>query len=147
MNNKILTLILGCFFIFSHNSLAITVLETTFWKCTVSDRENKEWNGQGDYQVTAINRALEGCKRESRIPNTCKASKEACEMIVNGQTTRPMWRCMAMDLSATPWFSNIYDKGDDAALAAKAYCQAHSTLPETCYVYLFACRNLNIRNL
>ncbi len=128
------------------NTYAITVVESTYWKCTVSDAENRQWPGQADYQVSAINRALENCKRESKVPKTCKAAKEACEMIVNGVTTRPMWRCLALDQAAVPWFSNIYDHGDDAAMAAKAYCQANSTLPETCYVYLFNCRNLNIRN-
>jgi hypothetical protein len=145
MNRILAAVVLSSCLLFEQYAWAATVIDTTYWKCKVSDGENKDWEGHGDYQVTAINRALEGCKRESRAPSSCKSSKEACEMIVDGQTTRPMWRCMALDEGGTPWYSNIYSEGLDAALAAKDYCRANSALPDTCYVYLFACRNLNTR--
>ncbi|WED44303.1 hypothetical protein [Legionella cardiaca] len=145
MNNKVLTLFLGGCFLLSQASHAATVLDINYWKCTASDTENREWYGQSDYQLTALNRAMEDCKKQSRAPSTCKTSKADCESIVNGETTRAMWRCVALDLAAIPWPSNIYNHADDALLGAKAYCQANSALPETCYVYLFTCRNLNIR--
>ncbi|KTC86801.1 hypothetical protein [Legionella brunensis] len=147
MKNKLLAIVFsGCFFL-SQSSSGVTVVDTTYWKCTAHDEENKMWVGHSDYQLTSLNRAMEACKKQSQAPSTCKTSKADCEAIVNGMTTRPMWRCIALDLAAIPWSSNIYDRADDAALGAKSYCQANSALPETCYVYLFTCRNLNMRKL
>ncbi|KTD08266.1 hypothetical protein [Legionella jamestowniensis] len=146
MKNKLLAIACYSLFLISQSSPAAVVLDTSYWKCTAYDAENRSWVGHSDYQITSINRAFDACKKQSRVPATCKTSKEDCEAIVNGMTTRPMWRCLALDLAAVPWFSNIYENATDAAMAAKSFCQANSALPETCYVYLFTCRNLNVRN-
>lgn len=129
----------------SNASQAITYVDLNYWKCVAYDATNKEYGGHSDYQLTSLNRALDACKKQSTVPQTCKTAKESCEMVVNGITTKPTWRCVALDYTATPWPSNLYDKPTDAALAAKAYCQAHSVVPETCYMYTFTCRNLNQR--
>ncbi|KTD23441.1 Uncharacterised protein [Legionella lansingensis] len=147
MNKTVDTIIFSGLLLLSQISLGATLIDTTFWKCKAHDAENRDWYGHNDYQLTAINRAFEACKRQSRVPATCKTSKQDCEMIVNGMSIRPMWRCVALDEAATPWMSNIYDDADDAAIAAKAYCQENSAIPETCYVYPFTCRNLNPRKL
>ncbi|MDI9818807.1 MULTISPECIES: hypothetical protein [unclassified Legionella] len=146
MNKKWAPILLS-YSLFLPQATAATIADTNYWKCTAHDAEHKEWTGHSSYQLTSINRAYEACKRQSRVPESCQTSKESCEQIVDGMTTSPMWRCVALDESAAPWASNIYRNASDAAVAAKAYCQANSILPETCYVYLFTCRNLNVRNL
>lgn len=135
------------FFILPSYAVAITVIDLNYWKCTAIDAEHKEWEGHSDYQLASINKAFEACKRESQAPTSCKTSKQHCELIVNGMTTRPIWRCMALDEAASLWYSTTYNHAGDALLAAKAYCQANSALPDTCYVYNFNCRNLNQRTL
>ncbi|CEK10713.1 hypothetical protein [Legionella hackeliae] len=146
MKNKLITIAFCSIFLLSQTTLSAELSDSNYWKCTSYDADNKSWTAHSDYQITSINKAFDACKKQSRVPTTCKTSKEDCEAIVNGMTTRAMWRCLALDLAAVPWFSNIYDKASDAAMGAKAYCQANSALPETCYVYLFTCRNLNVRN-
>lgn len=137
--------------------------QDNIWRCIAYDVQNSSWEGHSNYQLRALNRASEACKKQSRFPSSCKAAKQDCEAINNNSTTstnnaesnnnsdntgltiRPMWRCMALDEAAIPWFSNFYDQAIDAVFAAKSYCQANSALPETCYVYPFTCRNLNPR--
>jgi len=114
-----------------------------YWQCSTIDSENKSWTEQGAYELTATNRAFAKCKKESNYPTTCKTSKNNCEQYINGITTRPMWQCIALDQNAKRWPSNYYYQRDDAAIAAKAYCQDKSSLPETCYVNLITCRNMN----
>lgn len=145
MNNKLLAIIYGSCFFLLQSANAAPMLGANYWRCSAYDAQNKEWVGQSDYQLTSLNRAYEACKKQSQVPATCKTSKEDCDSIVDGISTRSMWRCVALDLAANAWPSNIYDQAGDAAFAAKAYCQANSSLPETCYVYLFTCRNLNPR--
>lgn len=118
---------------------------SNYWYCSASDAEDKEWTVTSGYELAAINKAFDACKKESRMPATCKVAKENCEVFVNGLSTRPMWRCTALDQTAQPWRSNVYSQRDDAALAAKAYCQDESSLPDTCYINLITCRNLNSR--
>lgn len=110
------------------------------------DGANKSWAAKSDYQISAINQAYATCKKESTIPTSCQTSKEGCEFFIGGQTTKPMWRCTALDQMATPWMSNIYAQRDDAAIAAKAYCQDRSGFPDTCYINLMTCENLNTQD-
>ncbi len=58
-------------------------------------------------------------------------------------STTPMWICTALDFTAEPWQSNLYPHRDDAALAAKDYCKQNSNVPDTCYINMVTCRNLN----
>lgn len=139
MNKKSITIL------FLNGLLLQPVIADTI-QCTAYDAENKQWVVSSNYQLTSINRAFDICKKQSKVPASCKISKEDCEVFIDGMSTRPMWRCMALDQAAVSWFSNIYTHRDDAALAAKAYCRERSTLPETCYIHIFTCRNLNARD-
>ena len=117
-----------------------------YWQCASFDAENKEWKVKSSYELAAINKALDACKKQSKIPNSCKTARESCEVFTNGYSTRPMWRCKALDQMAKAWPSNVYSHRDDAAIAAKAYCQQGSSFPDTCYTNLMTCKNLNARN-
>lgn len=115
----------------------------TYWQCSVYDGAGKQWMVQSSYQLAAINRAFDACKKQSQHPATCKSSKEDCDAFVNGRSTRPLWQCTALDHTGTPWPSNLYPQRDDAALAAKAFCQHNNGSPDTCYVNLITCKNIN----
>lgn len=134
--NLVVSLIISC------SSLSALADNQSNWQCIAHDKTNKEWSASGSFQRSAINKAFEDCKKESQYPTTCKTSNSACESSVNGISTSPMWRCTAIDQLATKWTGNLYSHPDDAALGAKAYCQDRSVLPETCYVYLFMCKNM-----
>lgn len=115
----------------------------TYWQCIVEDSANKQWTAKSPYQKIAINTAFAECKKESQYPASCKASKSNCEGFNLGKSTKPYWQCTALDLTAEPWKSNFYIQREDAALAAKAFCKANSTIPDTCYINLVTCRNIN----
>ena len=117
-----------------------------YWQCTTTDGEEKAWVAQGAYELSAINQAFAACKKASALPRTCKSSKHTCEFFVNWQTTKPMWRCVALDRMANQWPSNIYFVRDDAALAAKAFCKDRSPIPASCYINLLTCQNINAEN-
>lgn len=117
--------------------------KSTYWKCSTHDKTAKEWIGTNEYRKVAINIAFDSCKKQSEFPLSCKTSNEDCEGFVMGVSTKPMWRCTAIDKTAEPWQSNFYTQRDDAAFAANAFCKANSTVPETCYVNFVTCRNLN----
>lgn len=145
--NKTLNAILFLNFLFISQGLRAETISplSNVWRCTAHDAANKEWIINSGYEITAINRAFDACKKESTLPSSCKTSKESCEVFVNGVSTRPMWRCIALDQTAKEWSSNVYSQRDDAALAAKAYCRQSSSVPDTCYINLIACKNLNSR--
>jgi hypothetical protein len=113
------------------------------WECSAYDVQYREWTIQSPYQRIAINRALDVCKKESPAPSSCKVAKEQCELFVNGKSTRPLWRCIALDDKAKKWVSNTYSKRDDAAIAALDYCKANSSSSQSCYINLLTCRDLN----
>ena len=113
------------------------------WTCHAEDSTNKQWAGAGSFERVATNKAIEDCKKQSEFPATCKTSKESCEAFINGATTRPMWRCTALDQFSKVWRSAIYTHRDDAALGAKDYCKENSSMPDTCYINLMMCHNLN----
>ncbi len=113
------------------------------WQCIAHDNTYQEWTVEANYQRGALNNAMGDCKKESTQPSSCVVAKEDCDLLVNGLSVRPLWQCSALDAMALSWKSNIYRKADDAALAAKAYCKENSAYPETCYLYLFMCKNLN----
>ena len=127
------------------STLAIADNTENNWECRVQDSTQTQWVGKGTYERSATNKALAACKKESKSPETCKAAKENCEVFVNGKSTRPMWRCTALDQFAKVWRSSIYPHRDDAALGAKAYCQENSGMPDSCYINLMMCKNLNER--
>lgn len=114
-----------------------------YWICKAHDATQKEWVVQNTYQRMAINLAFDACKKQSTSPLTCNTSNNSCEGFIDGVSTKPLWLCLALDANATPWRSNYYTNKEDAALAAKAYCKSKSELPETCYVNMITCNNIN----
>lgn len=144
---KLMHVVLSTCFLFMCQSLwAFETNSLNYWKCTTTDAENKTWTIDGNYQLNAINYSFAACKKESAYPKSCKTSKTSCEHFVNGQTTQPMWRCVALDRAAGIWPSNTYMMRDDAALAAQAYCKDNSSVPASCYINMITCRNLNVQH-
>jgi hypothetical protein len=115
-----------------------------YWLCTTHDSANGQWSARSIYQKAALNIAYAECKKRSAAPKSCKASVDDCEGFNQGMSTRPSWRCTALDMTAKPWKSNSYRHREDAALAAKAYCKEKSVVPETCYINLVTCVNLEV---
>jgi hypothetical protein len=144
-NTSLAILFLNCLLLRQEAIADNTITDLNFWSCTAYDAENKEWNGKSGYELAAINKAYEACRKQSKIPTSCKTAKESCEVFMNGVSTRPMWRCTALDQMAKTWPSNVYTHRDDAAIAAKAYCEQGSSFPDTCYINLMTCKNLNQR--
>lgn len=121
------------------------ILQTknTYWECNAFDQDDNLWIAQSSFERGAINKSLDACKKMSKNPQTCKVAKENCFAKVNGISTRPMWQCVALDQMAKHFKSAYYTKRDDAALGAKAFCQEHSGMPDSCYVNLMTCENKN----
>ncbi|MCA0403088.1 MAG: hypothetical protein LCH30_04740 [Proteobacteria bacterium] len=142
---KLLPLILGLSL--SINSYAERVdLEADYWRCLANDSENKQWITLSAYEITALNKALDNCKKESTSPGTCKINRDNCEYFSHGHSTKPMWRCTALDKKAKAWPSRVASHRDEAAVSAKEHCLTESSIPDTCYINLLTCRNLNARN-
>ena len=137
----LIAMLLGC--TVCQADIAMINSGKSYWQCTASDGDEKQWVATGDYERSATNKAYEGCKKSSKLPLSCKVAKENCEAIINGVSTRPMWQCTALDQMAKAWPSSFYTHRDDAALAAKAYCQQRSSMPDSCYINLLTCKNLN----
>jgi hypothetical protein len=114
-----------------------------YWICKSHDNSNREWTIKNNYQKIAINQSFDACKKESKNPRTCKTSDNDCEGYHLGFSTKPYWRCMALDKTANHWKSNYYSNKDDAFLAAKAYCRSESRAPDSCYVNMITCANVN----
>lgn len=114
-----------------------------YWQCTTKDRTSKQWTITNAYQKIALNLSYEACKKESHSPESCTTSLNDCEGFQLGMSTSPYWRCTALDRTAGVWQSNYYRVREDAALAAEAYCKNNSTVPDTCYINMVTCKNIN----
>lgn len=128
---------------FSQPDVRVMRGEDSFWLCKAYDSDNNQWMVKSPYQQVAINQAYDGCKKKSKFPASCQAAKEFCDSYIKGVSTKPMWRCTALDHLASVWESDVYTQRDDAALGAKAYCEQNSGMPDTCYVNLLTCKNMN----
>ncbi|KTC69298.1 hypothetical protein Lbir_2037 [Legionella birminghamensis] len=113
------------------------------WECRAQDQTKKQWLGISNYELTALNKAFDACKKESQFPLSCKISRSNCDGYVNGNSISPLWQCTAMDSDAQPWLSVYFRHRDDAVFSAKDYCRGHSNVPETCYVNIVTCKNIN----
>ena len=120
----------------------IAAADPNYWICSASDG-HQTWSSQAAEQRAAINHAYDSCKKASELPKQCLSSRESCEFYLQGKSTRPLWQCTALDPDTKRWKSNFYSKRDDAALAAKAYCKDNSGYPDSCYIVLSSCKNLN----
>lgn len=144
MNKNLIPLVLIPPTLFASTVIAEeNILTGNYWRCSTYDAENKEWSMNSSYEKIALNKSYDECKKNSALPKSCKTAKETCEAFVNGVSTRPMWQCTALDQMAKTWPSNVYTHRDDAAIAARAYCQQKSAFPDTCYINLMTCKNLN----
>jgi hypothetical protein len=112
-----------------------------YWQCSSSDNANNQWTSKSANKRAALNISFEACKKESEIPTTCKSS-DSCDGINRlGTITKPKVNCTAFDRLGQAWVSYVNTQGEDAAMAAKDYCQKNSVLPYTCYVNLVTCAN------
>lgn len=125
----------------SGNLLAAGAID--YWQCTTKDNTDKIWTAKGEFRKSALNVAYDACKKQSTAPTSCKTSITHCEGFRQGVSTKPLWRCTAIDRSAVAWKSNYYSNRIDAALAADAYCKDNSHVPETCFINMITCMNLN----
>lgn len=114
-----------------------------YWVCKTRDNSDREWVVKNKYQKIALNISFDSCKKQSKKPMTCKTSNNSCEGFHLGLSTKPYWRCVAIDSKAAAWKSNYYPNKDDAYMAAKAYCKSKSKIPDTCYVHVLSCENIN----
>ncbi|TAL58490.1 MAG: hypothetical protein EPN84_12885 [Legionella sp.] len=130
-------------FIILLSSTAYADSNKDFWQCKTRDNTNLVWTAKSNFQKTATNLAYSACKKESNAPASCRTSTESCEYFAQGISTRPLWRCTALDLTAAAWKSAYYNHRLDAAFGAKQYCQNNSKVPTTCYVNMVTCYNQN----
>lgn len=114
-----------------------------YWQCTAFDGAKHQWVIKNAYERVAENKALEACKKQSPVPSTCKIIKNNCDYFANGLSTKPFWQCTALDQMSKLWLSDFFNNRDEAAMNAKALCQKESGMPDTCYVNLLTCKNLN----
>lgn len=119
--------------------------EAPYWRCTASDSDGKQWEEKSMYERAAISKAFDACKKQSQIPASCKADTGVCEGFDHGVSISPSWQCTALDQNAKPWLSHSYVNMDDAAMAAKSTCEQRSVSPDSCYINLSTCKNLNQR--
>ncbi|WP_242602002.1 hypothetical protein [Legionella yabuuchiae] len=134
--------ILGANSLFA-DTTAVMKGQNSYWQCKAYDDQNNQWIAHSPYERVAINKAYDACKSQSKRPESCKTAHEYCETMIKGVTTRPMWRCTALDMHANAWVSDLYTSRNDAALGARAYCEHRSGMPATCYVNLLTCKNHN----
>lgn len=117
--------------------------KTSYWQCTIRDGANNQWTSKNSYQKSALTIAYDACKKQSKAPLTCKASISDCELFNKELSTKPSWRCTALDMNAQGWWGHSYAQGDDAALEAKANCRQKSAIPDTCYTNMVTCTSYN----
>lgn len=119
----------------------------TIWECSIADTNNMVWKFNNSYEKKALNIVLEGCKKQSKNPESCHKNNIICEEFVNGVSTTPLWICTALDAQANPWKGKTSTIKEDALFSAKSLCKTKSSVPETCYVYPLACINQHEMNL
>ncbi len=110
------------------------------WHCTTTDKNNKQWFVKSIYERAARAQTMDACKKQSKVPASCKTD---CEGFNHGISTRPAWQCTALDDDSKAWKSAAFAHRDDAAIAARENCKAHSSVPDSCYLNFSTCKNLN----
>ena len=121
---------------------------SSYWQCMARDGLKKQWDAKSSYERVATNKALEACKKESKVPTTCTAVQDSCNYVGKPTVNTPnsidgaIWKCTALDSAAQAW-PHVSTNRDAAALSAKSNCVQHSTVPDTCYINLLTCININ----
>lgn len=114
-------------------------MNKNYWQCTVEDQEHKQWSSKSNYQKTALNYAIESCKKESKAPASCTSISQSCQEFNADKSDRPRWRCVAVDEPGSKWISDYTNDRDSAALNALAICKSQSPLPATCFMDVVTC--------
>ncbi len=66
---------------------------------------------QNNYELAALNIAFALCKKISIAPESCTKSTNNCEEFIHGLSTKPAWRCAAVDGKAQEWKSRFILSG------------------------------------
>lgn len=133
------------FLLFMLPTTGMANAQQDYWQCSSMDDHDKIWTSRHSFQKVALQRAWQACKQESQHPSSCQIDHYQCDAFLNGENTSPMWQCTALDQMAKPWISGVHRQRDEAALTAKARCLERSGFPDTCYINLLTCVNLNER--
>lgn len=126
------------------SSCKLTIcLANNYWKCHAEDSSHAQWTEISSYQRMANSKAFDACRKQSRLPNSCKTIIEDCEFFINGTSTRPLWQCTALDEIGDRWQSVTKADQYDAMLNAKENCKRNSSIPDSCYMNVLMCKNDN----
>lgn len=112
----------------------------TIWRCGAIDNHGVHWIGTGHYPKNAIYKAKEQCKKQSKNPWKCYASRELCHVYSAGQSRIDYWRCTAFDKAEGTWKSGPYGNRSNAAKGAMNYCRAFSNKPDSCFLHFVTCK-------
>ncbi|WP_051131901.1 hypothetical protein [Legionella tunisiensis] len=80
MNKRtILGLALGSLF-----SPLLIADDLNYWQCTAHDAQNKQWTVSNAYQLTAINKAFDACKKQVKYPVVVKPQGKTVIFLTGG---------------------------------------------------------------
>lgn len=116
--------------------------DPNYWICYATDGHHT-WSSPSSEQRSAINNAYDACKKTSDDPAKCSTDKENCDYYMYGKSAKPLWECYALDHNSRRWKNSPRTTRNSAALASKAKCQNHSSFPDSCYMVLWTCKDLN----
>ena len=126
------------------NNHAFTASQTS-WKCISHDNSNTSWSTTNHYKKVALSLAFEQCKKQSYQPASCRIQAEDCHYYSDGRDTTPMWQCTAVDEEAEGYTGTAYPNRIDAAFGSMAHCKQMSSSPDTCFINMITCININDR--
>lgn len=124
-------------------SISFSCFSQDTWNCQVKDATGKYWEVQHKFRMSARNLAMDTCRKQSTAPNSCDFANQSCDTLYDGLSKDPLWVCLALDSTAKGWKNHPNKQKYDAALSAKGFCQHKSSVPETCYVNLLTCKDIN----
>ncbi len=136
-------LMLKCIFLLSWLITPSHAAPSLTWTCQAVDQYHQKCKASAAYEKAAKMNALAECKAHSQNPKGCVVSSQACEATVHGFHRQPLWRCTALDRQAKAVFGVVSKQRNAAALSAKEQCESQSNEPDSCYVNLLTCKNLN----
>lgn len=119
---------------------AYTQIDTNnYWQCKSYDNANLTWTASNTYQKTAMNTALDSCKKGSKNPASCKIAENLCVEFNQDRNHKPRWQCTSLDGNGTSYTSNYFATKDDAAINSLDSCKKQSAIPDTCLINLVSC--------
>lgn len=132
-----------CFLLFLICSGTALADSDNYWQCTLRDATKQVWQTRNIYRQMAVIQSLAECKKASTIPRSCRLNAMSCEHFISGVSSNPLWRCVALDRTATAWPSDFSNSRIQAAFSAKDFCKQRSIVPETCYLNFVTCATQN----